>query len=210
MLNRNYLYTLGIVFLLLAASAAHANSRNASYPKTRMGVLSAAYSGEEGRSFAESSPAMGLTLNVSSEAKHFSPFVGLKLITVSGDQTFLDGTTEIESKFVYSSASVELGVHLYPLERRSRGINVYVSGGASLGYNYLALDKDTEVTDIPKSDQVFSAGYVAGFGFEWILSEAGRDRWSLFGEAMAVTESTTLLEKTYKLDRMILAVGLSW
>jgi hypothetical protein len=175
-----------------------------------MGVLSAAYSGEEGRSFAESSPALGFTLNVSSEAQHFSPFVGLKLITASGDQTFLDGTTELESKFIYYSASVELGVHLYPLERRSRGINVYVSGGASLGYNYLALGKKTEVTNIPKSDQVFSAGYVAGFGFEWILSQSGRDRWSLFGEAMAVTESTRLLEKTYKLDRMILAVGLGW
>lgn len=210
MLKRTHIFFLFLVSLLLAVEAAEANSRNASYPKTRMGVLSSAYSGEEGRSLAESSPAMGLTLNVSREAQHFSPFVGLKLITTSGDQTFLDGTTEIESSFVYYTASVELGVHLYPLERRSHGINVYLSGGASLGYNYLALDKDTDVTNIQKSDQVFSAGYVAGFGFEWILSESGKDHWSIFGEAMAITESATLLEETYKLDRMILAVGLSW
>lgn len=210
MLNRTKIFLIFSGLIAFGAAEAQANSRNSGYPKTRMGILSAAFSGEEGRSFSESSPAVGLGLNVSSEAKHFSPFVGLKLITESGEQMFLDGGAEVESKFSYYSASMELGVHLYPLERRSRGVNVYFSGGASIGYNVIALDKGTEFTSGPKSGQGFSAGYLAGFGFEWILAETGFNRWSLYGEAIAITENGKILGETYKLDRMIMAVGLSW
>lgn len=168
------------------------------------------YSGEKGKSFAEAATGFGAGVSVFSDGKHFVPLFGLKIGKVSGRQKFFDDTTEVATPFNFYSATTDLGFQIFPIERRTKGFNVYFVGMGVAGYNFIALADSATLTSIPYSDQSFSAGYAAGIGSEWILDVASLNNWAINFEVLFRNEKTTLLNDEFDLSCMMFSVGLGW
>ncbi|AHZ86574.1 hypothetical protein EP01_16765 [Bdellovibrio bacteriovorus] len=180
------------------------------FPGTRVSAFQSVYSGEKGKSFAESSAGVGAGVSVYMDGKYLTPYFGFKVGSMAGTQMFLDNTSEVSTSFNYYSASAEAGFHLFPIERRKKGFNVYFSGGGVIGYNFVALNKEASLENIPYSDQSFSTGYVAGVGSEWILNSADKNKWNLNAEVLFKNESSTLFNQRYDLSCMVFSLGLGW
>jgi len=188
------------------ASAANAGA----YPRTRTGVRQLLYSGDKGTSFAESTAGVGGSVTVFKDGKYIVPFFAFSFSNLSGRQIFFDGSTEVTSNFTYYSAATEIGVALFPIERKNRGVNVYFTGGGTLAYHFLSLSKSTTLTSIPYSDQASSLGYFGGIGAESIVSGDGKLKWTLITEVLFKKESPVLLKKQFDISSFILSIGLGW
>lgn len=180
------------------------------YPRTRFSAYQNLYSGEKGKSFAEVSSGYGAGISVSLEGRHFIPLFGFKVGNIAGRQIFLDDTTEVTSLFNFYSATMDIGLQIFPIERRKKGFNVYFVGIGFIGYNFISLSKNTVLTNIPYSDQSFSQGYASGIGSEWIMNSTSSNKWSLNAEVFIKNENTTLLKKNFDLSSMMFSVGLGW
>ncbi len=198
---------IGISFFLCSQSEA---GNYGVYPRTRLNVHQNLYSGEKGKSFAETSVGYGAGVSVFLDGRHFIPFFGFKVGTMTGRQVFLDGTTEVTASFSSYSAATEMGLQIFPIERRTKGFNVYFLGIGLVGYNFVALSKNATLSSIPYSDQSFSGGYAAGIGTEWILNNASPNKWALNAEVVFKKESATLFKQTFDLSSMVFSVGLGW
>jgi hypothetical protein len=202
-------YSLIICVFLFLCSVGEANNYGV-YPRTRLSAHQSLYSGEKGKSFAETSVGYGAGVSVFLDGRHFIPFFGFNVGTMTGRQAFLDNSTEVTSSFTYYSASTEMGLQIFPIERRTKGFNVYFVGIGIVGYNFVALSKSVTLTSIPYSDQSFSAGYAAGIGTEWIMNNASPNKWALNAEVIFKKESATLFKQTFDLSSMVFSVGLGW
>ncbi len=201
-----FLFIFISLFLRLASEANNIGK----YPRTRLGIHQSLYSGEKGKSFTETSVGYGAGVSVFLDGRHFIPFFGFNVGTMSGRQIFLDGSTEVTSPFNYYSAAAEMGLKVFPIERKTKGFNVYFVGKGIAGYNFVALSKSVTLTSIPYSDQSFSSGYTAGIGSEWIMNNASPSKWTLNAEVHLKKESATLFKQTFDLSSMIFSVGLGW
>lgn len=144
------------VFLFLY-SVSEANNYGV-YPRTRLGVRQNLYSGEKGKSFAETSVGYGAGVSVFLDGRHFIPFFGFNVGTMTGRQAFLDNSTEVTSSFTYYSAATEMGLQIFPIERRTKGFNVYFVGIGIVGYNEVgAVRKIT--SEFPNAIIDFGAGH---------------------------------------------------
>ncbi len=180
------------------------------FPRTRIHIHQNLYSGDKGKSFAESGAGFGGGITVTRDGVYFVPFFGFGVSTLSNRQVFLDGSTQVTSSFTYYSAYTDIGLQLFPIARRKSGFNLYVKGGGTLGYSFLALNKSTTLASIPYSDQAFAFGYLAGVGTELILGSASPKKWSLYAEVLFREESASLLERRFDLSSLQLALGLGW
>lgn len=198
-----------ICLLFFLCSVSEANNYGI-YPRTRLGARQSLYSGEKGKSFTEASVGYGAGVSVFLDGRHFIPFFGFNVGTMTGRQVFLDNSTEVTSSFTYYSAATEMGLQIFPIERRTKGFNVYFVGMGIVGYNFVALSKNVTLTSIPYSDQSFSAGYAAGIGTEWIMNNASPNKWALNAEVLFKKESATLFKQTFDLSSMVFSVGLGW
>lgn len=180
------------------------------YPRTRLSLYQNMYSGEKEKSFAEAATGFGAGVSVFLDGKHFVPLSGLKISTVSGRQGFLDGTAKVTTSFNFYSVTTDLGLQIFPIERRTKGFNIYFVGMGVAGYNFIDLADSATLTSIPYSDQSFSAGYAAGIGSEWILNIAGQNHWAIYLEALFRNEQTTLLNKEFDLSNIMFSIGLGW
>ncbi|MBX3040542.1 MAG: hypothetical protein KF789_07550 [Bdellovibrionaceae bacterium] len=199
---------IGLIILLSNVSTAKADY--AMFPRTRLSGQQTYFSGDTGKSFGESGAGYGFGLTVLGDGSYLVPFAGFSATTLAGSQTFLDGTSKVTPKFSFYSASTQLGLQLYPIQRRKKGFNVYVSALGSVGYNYISLNKSVAFTNIPNSDQAFSLGYAAAAGGEWIVSDDGARRWGFFGEISLSKQSATLLKQQFDLSGLTMAVGIGW
>lgn len=208
MLRRSCLFIIWS-FAVLCSSVSEANNYGL-YPRTRLSAHQNLYSGDKGKSFAEASTGYGAGISVFLDGKHFIPFFGFKIGTMTGRQVFLDDSTEVTSSFNFYSATTDIGLQIFPIERRTKGFNVYFTGIGIIGYNFVALSKSTTLTNIPYSDQSFSGGYAAGIGSEWIMNNASPNKWALNAEVLFKKESATLFKRTFDLSSMVFSVGLGW
>lgn len=198
-----------VVSVLLSASPAQA-SLYGDFPRTRLSLHQNLYSGEKGKSFAEASTGVGAGVSVFLDGKYLIPFFGFKFNSMAGRQMFLDDRTEVSTTFTYYSAAADIGLHIFPIERRSQGLNVYLIGLGTVGYNLVALAKGTTLASIPHSDQSFSAGYGAGIGAEWILSNTSMSKWTIGAEVALKQESATLFKRRYDLSHLQISFGMGW
>nr|BFD59462.1 hypothetical protein CKG001_15690 [Bdellovibrio sp. CKG001] len=208
MLRYFYYFTL-FCALFTASKDCEANQAGI-FPSTRFSAYQSNYSGEPGKSFAETATGLGAGLTVFMDGKRLIPYFGFKVGSMAGTQTFLDGTTEVSSSFKYYNSSAEAGLQLFVIERKKRGFNAYFSAGGVLGYNFVALGKTVELENIQRSDQSFSVGYAAGIGTEWILTSANNNKWNFNTEVLYKGESTTLFKSKYDLSCMVFSIGLGW
>lgn len=198
------------LFLIVLASATVEAQELSTYPRTRIHLHENLYSGEKGRSFAESGAGFGGAITVTRDGIYFVPFFSFGISTVSNRQVFLDGATQVTSAFTYYAANTDLGLQFFPIARRKSGFNLYVKGGGILGYNLLAINRAATLTTIPYSDQAFSFGYLAGVGTELVFKSMGPRKWSLTAEVLFREESATLMERQFDLSSLQIALGIGW
>ena len=192
------------------AQSANSALNTGSFPRTRLDVHQSLYSGEKGKSLAETSTANGAGISVLSNGQYFVSLFGFDFSNMSGRQIFLDNTAEVMTSFDYYSATTKLGFQIFPIPRRTRGMNVYLVGLGLLSYNFISLGKSATLTSIPRSDQSLAVGYAVGVGAEWILSDTSANKWALNAEASLRKESATLFKQNFDFSSMVLSVGLSW
>ena len=207
-MSRKFSLSLFIFFFLIGANAFAQG--NILFPKTRLQAHQTLYSGEKGQSFAEAGAGWGVGITSYSDGRRLAPFLGLHLTVMTGRQTFLDNETEVSASFNSYLASTEIGANFYPIERRTRGMNVYISGAGLVGYNFVSLSRGASLSSIPYSDQSFSGGYALGMGAEWILSTIGPTKWTMTTDFLFKKESAVLLKKQFDLSSIVFSVGFGW
>jgi hypothetical protein len=206
---RQFLYFVIFQSLLLLCSEGRAYNYGV-YPGTRLTVSNNLYSGEKGKSFAEASVGYGGGVSIFLDGSYFVPFFGFNLGMITGRQAFQDSVTLVTSTFTYYSATTQIGIQVFPIERRTKGFNVYFEGVGIAGYNFVALSNKVTLTSIPSSDQSFSAGYGLGIGTEWIINDESLDKWALSAGVLFKNESATLFKQKFNLNSMSFSVGLGW
>ncbi len=205
-------YNLGLLFLIfvLVSSPKSFGQVVSPYPRTRVSVNQYLFSGDKYKSLAESQSALGASIKVQSAGSYFAPVFGFNLLGLNGRQDFYDGgTTAVTSPFNYYSASTDIGLQYFILERSKKGMNIFLSGSGILGYNFISLSKNTTLTTIPYSDKSFSYGYAAGIGAEFIFSGAN-NKWSIYLDAQIREESTQILDQNFDLGGLMISLGLGW
>lgn len=183
------------------------------FPRTMITARHSTYSGEKGKSFAETGSGFGGGVSIFLDGSHFAPFVGVFYGQTSGKQSFNDNGKLVPSTFVFQSASAELGAQIYPIERTYKGVNLFISGAGILGYHSLALSKKQTFEKIPNSDQGYSTGYRAGLGAEWILKNSNyvsTSKWCITLDINYRNEFTNIMNQTIYLNSLQVGLGLSW
>ncbi|MBX3034498.1 MAG: hypothetical protein KF865_11290 [Bdellovibrionaceae bacterium] len=207
-MNLNTFFAL-ILPLLMSTTKCFADNLGL-FPKTYISVQESIYSGDKNISFSEGSPGYGLELTVLNEGRTLAPFFSSSISMINSRQSFLDSTTSVSAGFLYYGAEAEAGLIFFPISRRNKGFNAFLSGAGIVGYNFLSIDKNVSLTNIPHNDQSFSAGYSAGLGAEWIVSTDSSRKWTLFSKIEYKSASATLLKKTFSINRGCLSVGIGW
>lgn len=206
----NHILKLHLILFIFAVCSVSYSQVLSPYPRTRVSVNQYLFSGDKFKSFSESQSATGASMKVQSGSLHFAPVFGFNLLALNGRQSFYDGgTTAVTSSFNYYSASTDIGLQYFILERSKKGMNIFLSGSGILGYNFISLSKNTTLTTIPYSDKSFSYGYAAGIGAEFIFSGAN-NKWSLYLDAQIREESTEILKQNFDLGGLMISLGLGW
>lgn len=181
-----------------------------SYPKTRFDLRHHLYTGLRGSSFEEQGSSFGLGVTKMMNRSFLVPTFSFAVIGTSGRQTFNDNGSDVEAGFNYYAANADFSIQLYLLGRRTTGINVYLTGGGLVGYNYIALSKDITTTYIPYTDQSISTGYLTGAGAEFILGTNSPNKWTIFSQITLKNESAILLKQKFDLNSIIFSAGIGW
>lgn len=185
-------------------------ARDYLYPKTRLMIHQVMYSGEKGKSFAETGIGYGISLSVFADGNFLSPYFSIQGASLKNNQIFLDGPNEVKSSFIYYYGAAEPGIQYYVIPRRKTGANVYISGSGIIGYNYVALEKNLSLSHISNTDQSFSLGYATGIGTEYVFSSNPKSRWALIGQIQYRQEKAQLLKTNFDISSLNLSVGASW
>lgn len=202
-----------ILFIFSIITFANHFALASNYPRTKISVRQASFSGEKGKSFAESTAGYSAGISVFVDGEYFAPFIGVYYGSLNAKQNFIDNGAFTSSAYVLQSGNMEAGFNLYPIARSARGINVYLSAAGVLGYQSLALSKSRTFTKLPYSDQNYSTGYRGGLGVEWIINNSSytsTNKWALSAEVSLKKESTVLLNQNFLLDGLQISLGLSW
>lgn len=197
--------------MLFLSGIAHAAKNSTNYPTASFHAIQHNYSGEKNKSFGESPTGYGVGVKILTQREYIVPYVGINYGAQNGKQSFLDGTTSLNSNYNYQYASGEFGIYFFPIGRRERGLNVYINGAGLGSYNSLSLKNSNTLTYIPKSEQNFGTGYKGHVGFEWILQTRGtRTKWTLYTEIGFKKETVKLIKQDFNLDTLNYSVGLGW
>lgn len=195
----------------LISRPAHAELGASNFPGSRLGLLQTLYSGEKGKSLSEAGVGYGIEMEKSTDGNGlYSFYLKVRGSYSSGTQTFLDGTASPTSKFTFYQGAGELGVYLFPVRRDKSGLNVYIGGGGTAGYNYISVDKGTALTTIPHTGQSIGTGYSATLGGEFLF-RGNTKVWSASAQLTYHHETSKLLNQNeFDLSGIILNFGIGF
>lgn len=198
------------VFLIFSSTATFAADI---FPRIRLGLFEQLYSGEKYYSFADSGQGFGLSLSLLSEGnKNLAGVFKIDVGYLSAKQSFMDGTTELKNT-TFNNYSVfgNLGINLFPIERKSRGANLYISVMGLAGSSYLALSSTTQPTVISLTELAYAYGYSAGVGVEFFVSSVGSNKSAINVEAAYKTAWANFHKRNdFDLGGLIFSFGYQW
>lgn len=217
-------WLIGIIFFSVFSFVdASAQSRLKKMKFSKAGLLYETYSGDHNKSFSEGSAGYGAELGVDSGGEYLRYFVKAKVLNVTGQQTFLDDTTEVKSNYKFTEISPELGLMLYPIARKDRGLNLYIWGTGILSYNFLDLTPISSTTNnstvavtaytkLKTRDQAYGYGVGSGIGFEAILSGGRKSNmFALYGEVGFRQQQTVLAnQNAFQINSIQFALGVGF
>jgi hypothetical protein len=206
-MNKLWLLFLGLGLSTSAVSYAQVES----FPTTRMSFTYPQYSGENAKSFSETGTGLGAEIQISRPGIWISPFLRGRFVVVTGEQAFVDGTSNTTASFNYYQGSLDIGTNLYPIRRRKKGINLYIGLGGVFSYQTIRLADEATITNIPRSDQSVGYGYQGSIGSELILSNSPNYKWTLVAELNYRQESANILKQSqFDLKNVSFTAGIGW
>lgn len=158
-----------LLFILGTASFSWGQSRlrGGTTKTTKIGISYSNYTGPDNTSFSKGSSGFGLEASIDDGGKYLRYYFKAGADYSNGSQAFIKNTTVYTSKYEYFAISPEIGLSLYPVARRDRGLNIYLFGFGQISYNYLnIMNIPTTVTGVNAKSQEFGAGYGGGVGVE--------------------------------------------
>jgi len=181
------------------------------YKSTKVQLFQINYAGEKDKSLTESGTGYGLEV-YSDFGRSWGRVYGKTRGTLaSGRQSFLDGASQVNCNYTYYQGQFELGLVLLPIPARDTGMNVFVSGGGTLGYNWLSLTSSSTLSQLKPSDSASSFGYVTGVGVEWILGKGFGKKHMLTGEINYRSERANLAgQSEFSLTGLAIQFGYGW
>ncbi|MBC7419124.1 MAG: hypothetical protein H7328_00200 [Bdellovibrio sp.] len=179
------------------SSLAHAQRSKSNEQTSKIGILQQTYSGTKNHSFAEGSPAYGVEISTDRGNNYLRYFLKGRISYSTGLQNFLNLGTAFSSAYQFTTFAPELGISIYPVSRRERGLNLYLWGVGVLSYNYLEINTLPTGSNIPPKDQGYGYGYGGGLGFEIMLSGARvKSKSMIYGEVGFRDERAQLVKET--------------
>lgn len=174
----------GLFFLLFNVAQAASLSR-APVKTSRFGLTASTFTGPNKISFSQGDSAYGIELSTDSGGLYIGYMFRARAVFAGGTQTFTKNSVDYVSKYEYFSIEPSVGLFLYPVARREKGLNIYLWGIGLVNYNYLNLRSiPTTVTGIDPKEQEFGFGYGGGVGLEFMQSSRGSfgGKNSIYGE----------------------------
>ena len=191
-------------FLIVSSQsfAAPTVTSKGSFRSTKLGLIQQDYSGPKNKSFAFGSPAVGVELTLDSGFSVFRYFFKTRFMVSEGKQNFLNGTTTFNSAYKFQQFAPEVGLSLFPIPRREKGVNVFLWGLGIMSYNNLEIKSIPATSAIQGKDQAFGYGYGAGLGIEYILfSTRTGGRVLIYSEIGFRDERALLVNNTFEIGR---------
>lgn len=157
--------------------------RTGEFQSTKVGYIQENFTGANGQSFSKGSPSYGVELSIDSGGSHLRYYFKTRITSSIGSQIFTKSGTSYFSKYDYTSIEPELGVSLFPVARKDKGLNIYFWGVGGISYNNLSIESAPSYLNIKPKAQEFGTGYGAGLGFELIaLATRGGQKLLLYSE----------------------------
>lgn len=205
----NFKLLLVTAFICSYAHFAEAQRSKTSPQITKLGVIQQSYSGKKNHSFSEGSPAYGVEISTDRGNTFARYFLKGRLTYSTGRQNFLNNNVAFGSAYQLTTFAPELGVSLYPVLRRDRGMNLYLWAAAVISYNYLEINTSPVNSKIRPKDQGVGYGYGGGLGFEFMLGGArSRSKSMIYGEVGFRDERAQLVnEDSYELGGLTFSLG---
>lgn len=179
--------------------------------KTRLSGVYAVFGGEKYKAITNESVGFGGEISILKGDWRFGNVVGkIRGLYITGTEDFLDGTTEVNSKYTIFATEPALGIHLNIVPFISPGFRTYLSGLGVMSYNHLRFDKSTELSTINKSDTAVGFGYEIGAGIEWNIKREVKT-YLLFGEIQYRNVTADLAgQSQFQLTGMQMVGGFGW
>lgn len=201
---------------------AQASGRAMNFRTAKVGLVYETYSGLKNKSLSEGNPGYGAEISVDAGGKYFRYFIRARGSVSDGYQTFLDAGVPVRSGYRITQMSPELGLSLYPVSRRDKGINLYLWAVGVVSYNLLEINpisttsSSGAVTPVStyskliKKDQGFGYGLGGGIGFELFMGRSKRSGgFALYGE-MGFRQQQAQLADTNNFDLQSLSFSLGF
>lgn len=157
-----------VIFMNWASvSWAQQRLRGGTMKTTKIGLSYSNYTGPDNTSFSKGNSGFGLEASVDNGGNYLRYYFKAGADYSTGTQAFIKSPTVYTSKYEYFAISPEIGLTLYPVARRDRGLNIYLFGFGQVSYNYLnIMNIPSTVTGVNSKSQDFGAGYGGGVGVE--------------------------------------------
>ncbi len=189
------LFSIYLSGLFGVTASAQSSGRAMNFRTAKVGLVYETYAGIKYKSLAEGNPGYGVELSVDAGGKYFRYFVRARGSLSDGYQTFLDAGVPVRSSYRLTQMSPELGLSLYPVSRRDKGLNLYLWGTAIVSYNLLEMiplsttsstgstTPVTSYTSLRPRDQGVGYGLGGGIGFELFVGRSRRSGgFAVYGE----------------------------
>jgi hypothetical protein len=181
------------------------------YSQTRMALTYLTFSGAETKSLSTNSTGAGGEVATKKGNDYVAVIGKVRGVFISGEEPFMDGTTQTDLSYSIISVEAHLGVFLNLIPGEPRGFRPYIGATGVGGQLQLRFDAD-DVTTLKPSETEFYSGYEATAGVELYFKKGGgTNLWSLFGEISSRKVQANIAGKSpYYLDGLVITGGLAW
>lgn len=212
-----------LFFIIFCSAQSYSQAKGKRLKISKLGFVYQTFSGDKNKSLADGGASYGTELSVDAGGEYLRYFMKAKIMYSSGQQVFLDNTAEVKSNYKLTQIMPEIGVMLYPVARKDRGLNLYVWGAGVASYNLLDLSPIsstsangtvtavTAYTKLNSRDQGFGYGGGGGLGFEIITGGRKTGQFSMYGEAGFREQVTQLANQSqFQLNSIQFVLGLGF
>lgn len=220
LIKKLYLVFMFFSFFIAENALSQARLKNVKSPK--MGFIYETYSGDKDKSIANGGAGYGVELAIDTGGDYFRYFLKTKMIYSTGQDNFLDNATEVLSTYKLTQVVPELGLNIYPVPRKTAGLNLYVGLSGVVSYNLLDLSPISKVvsgattsvtsyTKLRSRDQGYGYGGGVSAGFEVLMGRKAKS-WisAVYGEVGFRQQNAMLANQTdFQLSsfQFVLGVG---
>lgn len=177
-----------------------------------IGLFGLAHSGEKEKSFTENATSVGLETSRVMSSSWLALEFKVRGGYLSGQQKFLDGTTQVSADYTHYFGDVLFGPRLSLLPRRTKGLSFSVAALALGNISYLALEKSGgSFTNLQKNYSSTNGGFEIQITGEWLFSSGNGKPWMIYMNVSQRTLKAKLAEQSqFSLDGFLVSTGIGW